>query len=154
MRNKKENNNNENNESNHPEMNEEHIEVSKNVPNTVEELLERQNKFGIEFIEIDDLDDNDKIKEIISKRQEKIDETVKEILKVLQKNNSGPNEDITLSIILLKRIKGFHEFLLKKIDLKDNIQAEMIEKISRDCSKLEIVLKILEKDIDIDIDQD
>ena len=150
MKDKKGNQRNENNESNHPEMNEEGIEVSKEVPNTVEELLERQNQFCIEFIEIDDLNDNDKIEEIISKREEKIDETVKEILKILHKNNSGPNEDLTLSIILLKRIKSFHEFLLKKIDLNNNIQGEMIKKISRDCSKLEIVLKILEKDIEVD----
>ena len=152
MKDKKGNQRDENNESNHPEMNEDDIEVSKEVPNTVDELLERQNQFCIEFVEKEDLNDNDKIKEIISKRQEKIDETVKEILKILHKNNSGPNEDITLSIILLKRIKRFHEFLLKKIDFNNNMQAEMIEKISRDCSKLEIVLKILEKDIDIDQD--
>ena len=55
---------------------------------------------------------------------------------------------LLLSIILLKRIKGFLEFLLKKIDLQNNFKAELIEKISKDCAKLEIILKILEKDID------
>ena len=47
MKDKKDNKKNENNDSSHPEMNEEPIEVSKQVPNTVEELLERQNKFNI-----------------------------------------------------------------------------------------------------------
>ena len=152
MKDKKDNKKNENNESSHPEINEEPIEVSKEVPNTVEELLELQNKFSIEFIEINEGDESEKIKKIISKKQEKVDATIKEILKILHKNNSGPYEDIELSIILLNRIKGFHEFLLKKIDLQNNFQAEMIKKISRDISKLEIVLKILEKDIDVDQD--
>ena len=44
MKEKKDNQENQNNESNHPEMNEENVEVSKEVPNTVEELLEKQNK--------------------------------------------------------------------------------------------------------------
>ena len=57
MKDKKDNKKNENNESSHPEMNEEPIEVSKEVPNTVEELLERQNKFNIEFIEINEGDE-------------------------------------------------------------------------------------------------
>ena len=93
MKDKKDNKN-ENNDSSHPEMNEEPIEVSKQVPNTVEELLERQNKFNIEFIEINELDENGAIEEIISRKQEKVDETIKEILKILHKNNSGLNEDI------------------------------------------------------------
>ena len=150
MKDKKDNQKNENNESSHPEMNEDPIEVSKEVPNTVEELLERQNKFNIEFIEIDDFDNQDLLKEIIKKRKDKVEETIKEILKILNKNNSGPNEDIALSIVLLKRIKGFLEFLLKKIDKNENNKAELIEKISKDCSKLEIILNILEKDIEID----
>ena len=150
MKDKKDNQKNENNESSHPEMNEDPIEVSKEVPNTVEELLERQNKFNIEFVEIDDFDNQDLLKEIIKKRKDKVEETIKEILKILNKNNSGPNEDIALSIVLLKRIKGFLEFLLKKIDKNEKNKAELIEKISKDCSKLEIILNILEKDIEID----
>ena len=39
MKDKKDNQRNENDESSHPEMNEDPIEVSKEVPNTVEELL-------------------------------------------------------------------------------------------------------------------
>ena len=35
--------------SNHPEMNEEHIEVSKDVPNTVEELIDIQDRCRIDF---------------------------------------------------------------------------------------------------------
>ena len=150
MKDKKDNKKNENNDSSHPEMNEEPIEVSKEVPNTVEELLERQNKFNIEYIEIDDFDNQDLLRGIIKKRKDKVEKTIREILKILNKNNSGPNEDIALSIVLLKRIKSFLEFLLKKIDLNENNQAELIEKISKDCSKLEIILNILEKDIEID----
>ena len=150
MKDKKGNQKNENNESNHPEMNEEHIEVSKEVPNNVEELLERQNIFCIEFIEIDDLDNENKIKEIIDKRQEMVDKTIKEILKILNKNNAGLNEDIALAKVLLKRIKGFHKFLLKKINLESNNQTEIIEKISKDCAKFEMILKLLENDSEID----
>tara|TARA_B100001057_G_C22603609_1_gene853785 strand:+ start:104 stop:547 length:444 start_codon:yes stop_codon:yes gene_type:complete len=146
MKDKKDNQKNENNESNHPEMNEEDIEVSKEVPNTVEELLERQNDIGIEFIEINEFDEEDKFKELIEKRQDKIDETVKEILKILHKNNSGLNEDIALSMVLLRRIKDFHEFLLKRMNLENKHQSELIEKISKDCAKFEMILKILEKD--------
>ncbi len=146
MKDKKDNKENQNNDSSHPEMNEEPIEVSKEVPNTVEELLEIQNKFNIEFIEINELDENEKIEEIFSKKQEKVDETIKEILKILHKNNSGLNEDIALSIILLKRIKDFHEFLLKRINLENNHKAELIEKISKDCVKFEMILKILGRD--------
>ena len=150
MKDKKDNKENQNNDSSHPEMNEEPIEVSKEVPNTVEELLEIQNKFNIEYIEIDDFGNQDLLRGIIKKRKDKVEKTIREILKILNKNNSGPNEDIALSIVLLKRIKSFLEFLLKKIDLKENNQAELIEKISKDCSKLEIILNILEKDIEID----
>ena len=50
MKEKKDNQENQNNESNHPEMNEENVEVSKEVPNTVEDLLERQNNFKFEII--------------------------------------------------------------------------------------------------------
>ena len=150
MKEKKDNQENQNNQSNHPEMNEENVEVSKEVPNTVEELLEKQNKLSIEFIEINDFDKKDVIKGMIKKRKDKVDKTIKEILKILHKNNSGPNEDITLSIILLKRIKSFLEFLLKKIDLKEANQAELIEKISKDCARFELILKLLEKDIQID----
>ncbi len=146
MKDKKDNKENQNNDSSHPEMNEEPIEVSKEVPNTVEELLEIQNKFNIEFIEINELDENEKIEEIFSKKQEKVDETIKEILKILHKNNSGLNEDIALSIILLKRIKDFHEFLLKRINLENNHKAELIEKISKDCAKFEMILKMLGRD--------
>ena len=36
--------------SNHPEMNEEHIEVSKDVPNTVEELIDIQDRCRIDLL--------------------------------------------------------------------------------------------------------
>ena len=82
MKDKKDNKENQNNDSSHPEMNEGPIEVSKEVPNTVEELLEIQNKFNIEYIEIDDFGNQDLLRGIIKKRKDKVEKTIREILKI------------------------------------------------------------------------
>ena len=52
MKNNQNNQNHDEEKSNHPEMNEEHIEVSKDVPNTVEELIDRQDRCRIDFVAV------------------------------------------------------------------------------------------------------
>ena len=64
----KKNQNNQNHDeekSNHPEMNEEHIEVSKDVPNTVEELIDMQDRCRIDFVEEKEIEQMDFSGEII-----------------------------------------------------------------------------------------
>ena len=146
MNNEKENQNQDEEKSNHPEMNEDYIEVSDDVPNTVEELIDRQDRFRIDFVEEEEIEDDEFRSQIIQKSEEKMSKISKEILKILHKNNSGLNEDIALSMVLLRRIKDFHEFLLKRMNLENKHQSELIEKISKDCAKFEMILKILEKD--------
>lgn len=144
MKEKKDSQENQNNESSHPEMNEENIEVSKEVPNTIEELLERQNNFKFEIIELNEDED---IKDFIEKKQEKIDKTFKDIFELLHKNNSGPLEDKQLALILLKRIKRFYKQFSKKLFSEINTPKEILEKVIRDSTRIEIVIKMLEQNI-------
>ena len=113
----KKNQNNQNHDeekSNHPEMNEEHIEVSKDVPNTVEELIDIQDRCRIDFVEEKKIEQVDFGREIIEIDEDKMSKIFKEIVQILHKYNAGPNEDLELSKILLGRIKRFQEFLRKK----------------------------------------
>ena len=66
--------NNNENTSNHPEMNEDPIEVSKDVPNTVEELIDRQDIFKLEseIIFLDEIDDGDLCRAIIENSEDKM----------------------------------------------------------------------------------
>ena len=137
--------NNNENTSNHPEMNEDPIEVSKDVPNTVEELLDMQDIFKIKN-EIEEIDDGDLCREIIENSEDKMRKISKEIFEILHGNHAGPNEDLKLSIILLKRIKGFQEFLRKKMEKDNNSPRELLSNISEDIMKLKLILKLLEEE--------
>ena len=138
--------NNNENTSNHPEMNEEPIEVSKDVPNTVEELIDMQDVFKLksEIIFLDEIDDGDLCREIIENSEDKMRKISKEIFEILHGNHAGPNEDLKLSIILLKRIKGFQEFLRKKMIVENDSQKEILINISEDIMRLKMILKLLE----------
>jgi len=138
--------NNNENTSNHPEMNEDPIEVSKDVPNTVEELIDRQDIFKLEseIIFLDEIDDGDLCREIIENSEDKMRKISKEIFEILHGNHAGPNEDLKLSIILLKRIKGFQEFLRKKMIVENDSQKEILINISEDIMRLKMILKLLE----------
>ncbi len=140
--------NNNENTSNHPEMNEDPIEVSKDVPNTVEELIDRQDIFKLEseIIFLDEIDDGDLCREIIENSEDKMSKISKEIFEILHGNNAGPNEDLKLSIILLKRIKGFQEFLRKKMEKDNNSPRELLSNTSEDIMKLKLILKLLEEE--------
>ena len=140
--------NNNENTSNHPEMNEDPIEVSKDVPNTVEELIDMQDIFKIKA-EIEEIDDGDLCREIIENSEDKMSKISKEIFEILHGNNAGPNEDLKLSIILLKRIKGFQEFLRKKMEKDNNSPRELLSNISEDIMKLKLILKLLEEETQI-----
>ena len=139
--------NNNENTSNHPEMNEDPIEVSKDVPNTVEELIDRQDIFKLEseIIFLDEIDDGDLCREIIENSEDKMRKISKEIFEILHGNHAGPNEDLKLSIILLKRIKGFQEFLRKKMVLENDSQKKLLINISEDIMRLKMILKLLEE---------
>ena len=138
--------NNNENTSNHPEMNEDPIEVSKDVPNTVEELIDMQDVFKLksEIIFLDEIDDGDLCREIIENSEDKMSKISKEIFEILHGNHAGPNEDLKLSIILLKRIKGFQEFLRKKMNVENDSQKEILINISEDIMRLKMILKLLE----------
>ena len=141
--------NNNENTSNHPEMNEDPIEVSKDVPNTVEELIDMQDIFKIKA-EKEEIDDRDFL-EMIKKTQLKNKETINSVFKLLHQSKCGPNQDLVVAIALLKRIKDFQEFFIKRIDPKIIDKSQVIQKLRENIDKLKIALKILENDLSIDI---
>ena len=149
----KDNQNNQNNQnhdeekSNHPEMNEEHIEVSKDVPNTVEELIDMQDRCRIDFVEEKEIEQLDFSGEIIELDEDKMSKIFKEIVQILHKYSAGPNEDLELSKILLGRIKRFQEFLRKKMEKDKNSPKELLSNISEDIMKMKLILKLLEEGI-------
>ena len=146
----KKNQNNQNHDeekSNHPEMNEEHIEVSKDVPNTVEELIDIQDRCRIDFVEEKEIEKDDFGGEIIEIDEDKMSKIFKEIVQILHKYNAGPNEDLELSKILLGRIKRFQEFLRKKMEKDKKSPKELLSNISEDIMKLKLILKLLEEGI-------
>ena len=146
----KKNQNNQNHDeekSNHPEMNEEHIEVSKDVPNTVEELIDIQDRCRIDFVEEKEIEQLDFSGEIIELDEDKMSKIFKEIVQILHKYNAGPNEDLELSKILLGRIKRFQEFLRKKMEKDNNSSKELLSNISEDIMKMKLILKLLEEGI-------
>ena len=150
MKNNQNNQNNQNHEeekSNHPEMNEEHIEVSKDVPNTVEELIDMQDRCRIDFVEEKEIEQVDFGGEIIEIDKDKMSKIFKEIVQILHKYNAGPNEDLELSKILLGRIKRFQEFLRKKMQKDKNSPKELLSDISEDITKMKVILKLLEEGI-------
>lgn len=146
----KKNQNNQNHDeekSNHPEMNEEHIEVSKDVPNTVEELIDIQDRCRIDFVEEKKIEQVDFGGEIIEIDEDKMSKIFKEIVQILHKYNAGPNEDLELSKILLGRIKRFQEFLRKKMQKDKNSPKTLLSDISEDIMKMKLILKLLEEGI-------
>ena len=146
----KKNQNNQNHDeekSNHPEMNEEHIEVSKDVPNTVEELIDIQDRCRIDFVEEKIIEELDFGGEIIEIDEDKMSKIFKEIVQILHKYNAGPNEDLELSKILLGRIKRFQEFYRKKMEKDNNSQKELLSNISEAIMKMKLILKLLEEGI-------
>ena len=146
----KKNQNNQNHDeekSNHPEMNEEHIEVSKDVPNTVEELIDIQDRCRIDFVEEKEIEQVDFGGEIIEIDEDKMSKIFKEIVQILHKYNAGPNEDLELSKILLGRIKRFQEFYRKKMEKDNNSQKELLSNISEAIMKMKLILKLLEEGI-------
>lgn len=147
MNNEKENQNQDEENSNHPEMNEDYIEVSDDVPNTVEELIDRQDRCRIDFVEEKTIEELDFGGEIIEIDEDKMSKIFKEIVQILHKYNAGPNEDLELSKILLSRIKRFQEFLRKKMEKDKNSPKELLSNISEDIMKMKLILKLLEEGI-------
>ena len=147
MKNNQNNQNQDGEKSNHPEMNEEHIEVSKDVPNTVEELIDIQDRCRIDFVEEKEIEQVDFGGEIIEIDEDKMSKIFKEIVQILHKYNAGPNEDLELSKILLGRIKRFQEFLRKKMEKDSNSPKELLSNISEDIMKMKLILKLLEEGI-------
>ena len=80
MKNNQNNQNHDEEKSNHPEMNEEHIEVSKDVPNTVEELIDIQDRCRIDFVEEKEIEEVDFGGEIIELDEDKMSKIFKEIV--------------------------------------------------------------------------
>ena len=147
MKNNQNNQNHDEEKSNHPEMNEEHIEVSKDVPNTVEELIDMQDRCRIDFVVEKEIEQLDFSGEIIELDEDKMSKIFKEIVQILHKYSAGPNEDLELSKILLGRIKRFQEFLRKKMQKDKNSPKELLSNISEDIMKMKLILKLLEEGI-------
>ena len=147
MKNNQNNQNHDEEKSNHPEMNEEHIEVSKDVPNTVEELIDMQDRCRIDFVEEKEIEQMDFSGEIIELDEDKMSKIFKEIVQILHKYSAGPNEDLELSKILLGRIKRFQEFLRKKMEKDKNSPKELLSNISEAIMKMKLILKLLEEGI-------
>ena len=147
MKNNQNNQNHNEEKSNHPEMNEEHIEVSKDVPNTVEELIDMQDRCRIDFVEEKEIEQLDFSGEIIEIDEDKMSKIFKEIVQILHKYNAGPNEDLELSKILLGRIKRFQEFYRKKMEKDNKSSKELLSNISEGIMKMKLILKLLEEGI-------
>ena len=147
MKNNQNNQNHDEEKSNHPEMNEEHIEVSKDVPNTVEELIDIQDRCRIDFVEEKKIEQVDFGGEIIEIDEDKMSKIFKEIVQILHKYNAGPNEDLELSKILLGRLKRFQEFYRKKMEKDNNSPKELLSNISEGIMKMKLILKLLEEGI-------
>ena len=56
-------------------------------------------------------------------------------------------EDKQLALILLKRIKRFYKQFSKKLFSEINTPKEILEKVMRDSTRIEIVIKMLEQNI-------
>ena len=103
-------NTNKKNESDHPEMNEEGVEFSSDVPNTVQELIDLN-------LNRDKYVPNGKLVEVDFETGKKLSEEIREksnmiaakITALLSKLNSGPHEDLFLSFILINRVFRFNK---------------------------------------------
>ena len=142
-------NTNKKNESDHPEMNEEGVEFSSDVPNTVQELIDlnlNRDKYvpNGELVEVD-FETGKKLSEEI---REKSNMIAAKITALLSKLNSGPHEDLFLSFILINRVFRFNKKFIKKISKDKNVNKEFLECLKDQNKAVGEIISIFENELD------
>ena len=142
-------NTNNKNESDHPEMNEEGVEFSSNVPNTIQELIDLN-------LNRDKYVPNGKLVEVDFETGKKLSEEIREksnmiaakITALLSKLNSGPHEDLFLSFILINRVFRFNKKFIKKISKDKNVNKEFLECLKDQNKAVGEIISIFENELD------
>ena len=142
-------NTNNKNESDHPEMNEEGVEFSSDVPNTIQELIDLN-------LNRDKYVPNGKLVEVDFETGKKLSEEIREksnmiaakITALLSKLNSGPHEDLFLSFILISRVFRFNKKFIKKISKDKNVNKEFLECLKDQNKAVGEIISIFENELD------
>ena len=142
-------NTNNKNESDHPEMNEEGVEFSSDVPNTIQELLDlnlNRDKYVPDgkLVEVD-FETGKKLSEEIKEKSNMI---ASKITALLSKLNSGPHEDLFLSFILINRVFRFNKKFIKKISKDKNINKEFLDCLKDQNKAVGEIINIFENELD------
>jgi len=142
-------NTNNKNESDHPEMNEEGVEFSSDVPNTIQELLDlnlNRDKYVPDgkLVEVD-FETGKKLSEEIKEKSNMI---ASKITALLSKLNSGPHEDLFLSFILINRVFRFNKKFIKKISKDKNVNKEFLECLKDQNKAVGEIINIFENELD------
>ena len=142
-------NTNNKNESDHPEMNEEGVEFSSDVPNTIQELLDlnlNRDKYVPDgkLVEVD-FETGKKLSEEIKEKSNMI---ASKITALLSKLNSGPHEDLFLSFILINRVFRFNKKFIKKISKDKNVNKEYLECLKDQNKAVGEIISIFENELD------
>ena len=142
-------NTNNKNESDHPEMNEEGVEFSSDVPNTVQELIDlnlNRDKYVPDgkLVEVD-FETGKKLSEEIKEKSNMI---AAKITALLSKLNSGPHEDLFLSFILINRVFRFNKKFIKKISKDKNVNKEFLECLKDQNKAVGEIISIFENELD------
>ena len=142
-------NTNNKNESDHPEMNEEGVEFSSDVPNTIQELLDlnlNRDKYVPDgkLVEVD-FETGKKLSEEIKEKSNMI---ASKITALLSKLNSGPHEDLFLSFILINRFFRFNKKFIKKISKDKNVNKEYLECLKDQNKAVGEIISIFENELD------
>ena len=142
-------NTNNKNESDHPEMNEEGVEFSSNVPNTIQELIDlnlNRDKYVPDgkLVEVD-FETGKKLSEEIKEKSNMI---ASKITALLSKLNSGPHEDLFLSFILINRVFRFNKKFIKKISKDKNVNKEFLECLKDQNKAVGEIINIFENELD------
>tara|TARA_B100001093_G_C26480102_1_gene864461 strand:+ start:171 stop:611 length:441 start_codon:yes stop_codon:yes gene_type:complete len=139
----------ENNGSNHPEMNEEGVEFSKNVPNTPQELIDlnfnRDNYSPSGKLEEVDYEMGHKLSMDL---KEKCNKIAGKIMGILSSMNSGPHEDLFISFILINRVFRFNKKFIKKISKDTQISKEFLDVFQDQNKAIGEIINIFENELD------
>ena len=132
MKEPKNNNNLGNNESRqddfkHPEcIGTENLNISSEVPNNYEELLEIQERNIFVRFESHNLSD-----------------VSKEILKIIAERRAGPKVDIEIASVLTKKLLNLYNGLIDKLNTYYDCKKEVIEGIKKDNDRLALAMQNL-----------
>jgi|TARA_B100000161_G_scaffold128693_1_gene91288 hypothetical protein len=136
-------------ESDHPEMNEEGVVFSSDVPNTIQELIDlnlNRDKYNPvgKFEEVD-FETGQKLSNEI---KDKCNMIAAKITALLSKLNSGPHEDLFLSFILINRVFRFNKKFIKKISKDKDVNKEFLEFLKDQNKAVGEIINIFENELD------